>query len=190
MSEPRGDRAAARPGSRRLTEGSPRAAAPWLPLWGSCRQRRLIGSRARRRTMHERLQQNRNCLHRRAKPAVLAAQGHNPSVTATPCQLPLHKGAFRLRTIQGLPCVREAVSRRLREELFSRLWREISIRAVRYTDYIIHYSLFTIHYSLNRHRLHRRTEGSPPYERFSILPRRQKHKPQNFNPEVFYYEAI
>ena len=28
---------------------------------------------------------------------------------------------------------------------------------------MIHYSLFTIHYSLNRHFLHRRAEGSPPY---------------------------
>ena len=117
-------------------------------------------------------------------------------------QLPLHKGAFRcaflskapsdeaaslpftqgrlsVRTVQGLPCVREAVSEADGRVVFAPTARNL-IRAVRHTYYIIHYSL--IDTACNgglraarptddfRYCLQRRAGGSPPYRRFSLLP--------------------
>ena len=74
------------------------------------------------------------------------------------------------RTIQGLPCVREAVSRRLREGLFSRQRREFQSVPQGTPVYIIHYSPFTVHYSLADTACTRGVGDAAPYKHRSIVP--------------------
>ena len=101
-----------------------------------------------------------------------------PSRLRRDASLPSQREAFEWSAPEGLPCVRGAGTRSVTEGLFSRQRREISIRAAMHTT-TIHYSHIPLParaiddhpYGVGREliRNSRRAEGSPPYERRSMV---------------------